>query len=296
MLRDGRMVAEAAAGDVDTHWIVEQMTGGPAGAAEAPGAAHGGPELLRAEALSLTNQGGRPVLRDVSLSVRAGEVVAIYGLMGAGRTELLECLMGLHPEAAGSVFLDSKRVDHMPACGRISSGLAMVPEDRQAAGLVQSLSVLANMTLVQPRQVRARAVAFACPQSAPRPKRWRPIFASRLLDWDATSNRLSGGNQQKVVIAKCLLTGPRVLLAGRADPGRGRRRQARDPRDCQAPGGVRHGRHSGVIGVGRSARGRPSHRCHVAGRDHRRVRCGGSNGRALAVAASACPDGTEATS
>jgi erythritol transport system ATP-binding protein len=147
VLRDGRMAAEAAATEVDTHWIVEQMTGRPAGADEAVLSAHSGPELLRAESLSLTNESGRVVLRDVSLSLRAGEVVAVYGLMGAGRTELLECLMGLHPECAGSIFLDSKRVDRMHISERMASGLAMVPEDRQVSGLVQSFSVLANMTL-----------------------------------------------------------------------------------------------------------------------------------------------------
>ncbi len=66
---------------------------------------------------------------------------------GAGRTELLECLMGLHPEMAGSIFLDSKSLGAIPTSVRIEHGLAMTPEDRQVSGLVQSLSVMANMTL-----------------------------------------------------------------------------------------------------------------------------------------------------
>ena len=94
VLRDGRMVAEAAAGDVDTRWIVEQMTGRPAAGSEPAAAGESGAGLLRVEALSLTSESGRPLLRDISLSLHAGEVVGIYGLMGAGRTELLECLMG----------------------------------------------------------------------------------------------------------------------------------------------------------------------------------------------------------
>jgi len=102
VLRDGRMVAEGAAGDVDTRWIVEQMTGRPAAASEPAAAGESGAVLLRVEALSLTSESGRPLLRDVSLRMHAGEVVGIYGLMGAGRTELLESLMGCtrNPPAA----------------------------------------------------------------------------------------------------------------------------------------------------------------------------------------------------
>jgi erythritol transport system ATP-binding protein len=218
VLRDGRMVAEAAAADVDMRWIVERMTGRPAGPAESAGSAQCGPELLRVEALSLTADNGRPVLRDVSLSLRAGEVVGVYGLMGAGRTELLECLMGLHPDVAGSIFLDSRRLDRMDTSARISSGLAMVPEDRQVSGLVQSLSVVANMTVaslgrfargpwLSPASEAAAAAGMAAGLRIKTPGLRHNIGS------------LSGGNQQKVVIAKCLLTGPRVLLLD--EPTRG---------------------------------------------------------------------------
>lgn len=222
VLRDGRMAAEAAAGDVDIHvdtrWIVEQMTGRPAGIADAAERARCGPELLRAEALSLTAESGRPLLRGVSLSLRAGEVVGIYGLMGAGRTELLECLMGLHPEVAGSIFLGSKKLDRLDTSARISSGLAMVPENRQVSGLVQSLSVLANMTISSlgrfsrgPWLSPASELTAAAPMAAD-----LRIKAPGLRQ---NIESLSGGNQQKVVIAKCLLTEPRVLLLD--EPTRG---------------------------------------------------------------------------
>ena len=218
VLRDGRMVAEAAAAEVDMRWIVERMTGRPAGVAEAPAPTQCGAELLRVEALSLTADSGRPLLRDVSLSLHAGEVMGIYGLMGAGRTKLLECLMGLHPEMAGSISLGSKSLDRMDTSARISSGLVMVPEDRQVSGLVQSLSVLANMTIssldrfslgpwLSPASENAAAAGMAADLR----------IKSRGLEHSIES--LSGGNQQKVVIAKCLLTQPRVLLLD--EPTRG---------------------------------------------------------------------------
>jgi erythritol transport system ATP-binding protein len=218
VLRDGRMLAEAAAADVDTRWIVERMTGRPAGAAEAAGGAQRGPELLRVEALSLAADSGRPLLRDVSVSLHAGEVLGIYGLMGAGRTELLECLMGLHPEMSGSVSLGSKRLDRMDTSARISSGLAMVPEDRQVSGLVQSLSVLANMTISSlARFARGPWLSPASEKVAATGMAAGLRIKSHGLEHNIES--LSGGNQQKVVIAKCLLTQPRVLLLD--EPTRG---------------------------------------------------------------------------
>ncbi len=218
VLRDGRMVAEAAAGEVDARWIVEQMTGRPAGAEEAADAPQPGPELLRGESLSLTNPAGRPVLRDVSLRLHAGEVVAVYGLMGAGRTEMLECLMGLHPEVSGSVYLDSKRIDRLPASRRISGGLAMVPEDRQAAGLVHGLSVRANISLASLDRF-ARGFVLSPQAEASAVREAAAAILIKAPDFDADIGSLSGGNQQKVIIARCLLTKPRVLLLD--EPTRG---------------------------------------------------------------------------
>jgi len=219
VLRDGRMIAEARARDINTPWIVERMTGRPAGVADtAVGNAAADPEILRVESLSLVAETGRPVLRDVSMRLRAGEVLGLYGLMGAGRTEFLECLMGLHPELSGSILLDSRRLDGLSTADRILSGLAMVPEDRQVSGLVQSLSVRANITLSSlDRLVRGAWLS---------PELERRAAAGVAADLRVKSpgieceiGALSGGNQQKVVIARCLLTEPRVLLLD--EPTRG---------------------------------------------------------------------------
>ena len=218
VLRDGRMVAEAQAGDVDIRWIVEQMTGRPAGAAEPPQAAQTGAELLRVDRLSLTAENGRPLLREVGLKLRSGEVLGVYGLMGAGRTELLECLMGLHPEVMGSVFMDSKNLAGLDTSARIAAGLAMVPEDRQISGLVQSLSVLANMTLSSlGRFARGPWLSLSAEERAGTAKASDLYIKTPGPHYNIGS--LRGGNQQKVVIAKCLLTEPRVLLLD--EPTRG---------------------------------------------------------------------------
>ena len=218
VLRDGHLVAEAAAADVDTRWIVEQMTGRPAGATEAVGTLECGPELVRVEALSLTAESGRPLLRDVRLSLHAGEIVGIYGLMGAGRTELLECLMGLHPEMSGTVSLGTEALDRMDTSMRIARGLAMAPEDRQVSGLVQSLSVLANITLSSLGRF-ARGLWLSSASETAAAVAMVADLHIKAPGLDHNIESLSGGNQQKVVIAKCLLTGPRVLLLD--EPTRG---------------------------------------------------------------------------
>jgi erythritol transport system ATP-binding protein len=218
VLRDGRMLAEAAACDVDTNWIVEKMTGRPAGQAQAPETRDTGNQILRLDSLSLNAAGGRPLLRGVSFDLRAGEVVGIYGLMGAGRTELLECIMGLHPEAAGSVYLESRPLDGIDTPGRIAAGLAMVPEDRQASGIIQSMTVRANMTLSSlGRYVRTAWLSLAAEDRAASAMSAELRIKSPGLRYSIAS--LSGGNQQKVVMAKCLLTNPRVLLLD--EPTRG---------------------------------------------------------------------------
>jgi erythritol transport system ATP-binding protein len=218
VLRDGRMAGEASACEIDASWIVERMTGRPASTAEAPPQPAAGRETLRVNAVSLTAESGRKLVRDVSFTVRSGEVLGIYGLMGAGRTELLECLMGLHPEIAGSMFLDSKRLDGMDTAARIASGLAMVPEDRQASGLVQSLSVLANMTIASIRRF-SNGLWFSSTKERAAASQAAADLRIKAPGLEAGIDSLSGGNQQKVVIAKCLLTEPRVLLLD--EPTRG---------------------------------------------------------------------------
>jgi erythritol transport system ATP-binding protein len=145
------------------------------------------------------------VHRPVSFSVRAGEIVGLYGLLGAGRTELLETLIGLRP--GGHITLDGKRIDNLPIHDRIAAGIALVPEDRQASGIVPTLSVRENMRLANLSADRAELHALV---------RDLNIRAASL---DAPITSLSGGNQQKAVLSRYLLTGPKVLLLD--EPTRG---------------------------------------------------------------------------
>jgi erythritol transport system ATP-binding protein len=127
VLRDGRVVGAAPAGDVDVAWIVERMTGGGAGRGARGVAAPPGRVLLDVHALGLRARPGRTGLDAVSFEVRSGELVGLYGLMGAGRTELLESVMGVHPDSSGAVVLDGTDLGGHDVGQRVEAGLAMVP-------------------------------------------------------------------------------------------------------------------------------------------------------------------------
>jgi erythritol transport system ATP-binding protein len=218
VLRDGRVVGEAPRSDVDVPWIVRHMTGRqvetevnpPVAASEAP--------VLTVTDLRLRPASGRAGLDGVSLQVRAGEILGLYGLMGAGRTELLEALMGVHPEATGAVHLGTQDVTRLDVGARIAAGFALVPEDRQVSGLVPALSVLRNMTLSSlERLSRGGYVSPARETAAATP--WLERLRIKAPSLEAPVWSLSGGNQQKVIIARGAMTDARVLLLD--EPTRG---------------------------------------------------------------------------
>jgi len=174
--------------------------------------------VLEVKNLNLPRVGGGFTLENVSLTLRRGEILAIFGLMGAGRTELFECLMGQHPEASGEICLNGRKLQHESIRGRIDLGMMLVPEDRQRLGLIQKLSVAHNITLAN---LQRFVTAFWLSER----REIREINAMIRNLSIKTQNpqqpitSLSGGNQQKVVIAKSLLTEPQLLMLD--EPTRG---------------------------------------------------------------------------
>jgi erythritol transport system ATP-binding protein len=221
ILRDGKLAASARADTVNIGWIVEKMVGRNVNAPRHRVQTISDAvreTVLEIKDLSLPRIGGGFTLEKVSLKLQRGEILAIFGLMGAGRTELFECLMGLHPEAAGEIKISDRTIRPETIRERIDLGLMLVPEDRQRLGLVQKLSVGHNISLASLRRFMS---AFWLEERKEREsitKVMRDLAVkARSPEYPITS--LSGGNQQKVVFAKSLLTEPAVLLLD--EPTRG---------------------------------------------------------------------------
>jgi ribose transport system ATP-binding protein len=154
----------------------------------------------------------------ISLEVRAGEIVGIAGLVGAGRTELLTTLFGITPALAGSIAVAGSRLTPRTPKKAIAAGLALVPEDRKQQGLVLEMAVRENMSLVALwPESRAGFIDFAAEQRLAAVM--IPRLAIKTPDDRQAVQLLSGGNQQKVVLAKWLAMKPRVLLLD--EPTRG---------------------------------------------------------------------------
>jgi erythritol transport system ATP-binding protein len=218
VLRDGRVVAEGRIADVDVPWIIERMVGrNPAALFTRKDRALGAP-LLRVQGMTLPRVGGGFVVDHVSFELRAGEVLGFYGLMGAGRSDLLDCLIGDRPEAGGTIWLDGREIRDGAVGDRIAAGLVLVPEDRQRDGLVPSLSVAHNMVLASLRRYLNRFYLVARKERAA-VDRLIGELSIRVANPQQSITSLSGGNQQKVVVAKGLLTRPKVLMLD--EPTRG---------------------------------------------------------------------------
>lgn len=221
IMRDGCVVGESLYADLTRDALVRLMAGREAKETFQKSAAVLGDELLRAEAISLPGSGvGRPFLvENVSFLLRRGEVLGVFGLVGAGRTELLETLFGLHAErATGQLSLEGKPIAFASPAAAVAAGLALAPEDRKRDGLVLSLSVAANASLASlDRTLHAGLVSPSREAAYITPYIER--FRVKTPSLNQLIVNLSGGNQQKVILAKWLATGPKILLLD--EPTRG---------------------------------------------------------------------------
>ncbi len=150
VMRDGKLIASASLEDLQHDEIVRMMVGREIQARPARRAGAMGAEVLRLQNLSLAHpdHSGRFLLRDISFHANRGEVLGIFGLMGAGRTELLETIFGLHHRGiSGSIFVDGQAANFHSPAEAIEHGLALAPEDRKREGLVLGMTVAENVSL-----------------------------------------------------------------------------------------------------------------------------------------------------
>lgn len=220
IFRDGRFISEREVRDASVPWIIAQMVGDKKKQFDYQPAPQG-ETVLEVEGLTALHQNGGYKLNEVSFTLRKGEVIGIYGLLGAGRTELFKGLIGLMPCQSGRVRLAGKDLARRSFQQRLKSGIALVPEDRKGEGVIELMSVTANMTLsdFSLRGFR-RALGLLNPvRELQRVNEMIGHLAIKVSDPDLPVTALSGGNQQKVVLGKALMTGPQVVLLD--EPTRG---------------------------------------------------------------------------
>ena len=219
VLRDGKFIDTAAATEVDSNWLLERMV------FENPEQVHRTKSINSSaatkdqvrpplvEVSNLRDRAGR--VDGVSLTLHAGEVVGMAGLAGAGRTEFVETLVGYRQRTSGSVKIHQKEVPPTTQ-GSLKAGIALVPDDRRFKSAVLEMSVRDNLLLssrASPWKSRSKSRESAIVAE------WINKLRIKTSDMDAPLKNLSGGNQQKVIIARCMQADPKLLILD--EPTRG---------------------------------------------------------------------------
>ena len=220
ILRDGKYVDDAEVKDIDVPWIVQKMTVSNKSYPKKERNIDWDKQekVLEVKDLCLPKSGGGWLLDHVSFDLKTGEILGIYGLMGAGRTEIFECLMGLHPEHTGEVYLNGEKLQIKNISQQIQNGFALVPEDRQAEGLVQTLDIKKNISLSSLDTYAKGYILSEKAEDECVDAQIKDIHI-KVADKSLPILSLSGGNQQKCVIGKGVLTDPKILLMD--EPSRG---------------------------------------------------------------------------
>jgi ABC-type sugar transport system ATPase subunit len=213
VLRDGAHVATRDIGEVDERQLVSLMVGRPIDSLFPKVEAAIGDTVLQVDGLNRGRQ-----VRDISFSLRKGEILGIAGLVGSGRTELALTLFGMTPATSGTVVLDGKPVAIRSPRQARDLGIAYVPEDRGLQGLVKPMAIRKNISMATIDRLSS-GIFIRAAQEARRATEAVKRLGVRCRSIGQPVGELSGGNQQKVVIAKWLETSPKVLILD--EPTRG---------------------------------------------------------------------------
>jgi inositol transport system ATP-binding protein len=223
VLRDGRFVGSGRTAETSIDGIIRLMVGRQVSALfETRGDAAPGAVALRVEAL--TRRGNEQdqnasVLADVTLQVRHGEILGIAGLVGAGRTEMARAIFGADPFDSGRVFIDGTPVQIRSPQDAIRHGIGLVPEDRKQQALFLSLAVRTNLSMAAHDRIKRWGIFIDETAENALIEEFRKALNIRMTSPDQLVANLSGGNQQKIVLARWLALRPRVLIVD--EPTRG---------------------------------------------------------------------------
>ena len=213
VIRDGKNIVSRDKSEFTQEQLIASMIGRPLQHLYQKEAAEIGETML--EVKNLTRKG---VFQDISFSVRKGEVVGFFGLVGAGRSEIMRAIFGVDKYQSGEVILDGKKLRGGDPAAAIRAGIGFCTEDRKKEGLALKLSILLNMTLVRLPLLSKLGVINRANQRAAADEYMESISIKAPSVRQLVGN-LSGGNQQKVVVAKWLMMHPKVLIVD--EPTRG---------------------------------------------------------------------------
>lgn len=213
VMRDGRRVGTLPAKDASESKLIQLMVGREVGLFPKLEAPIGEPVL------EVRNLSGPNGVRNVSFTVRKGEIVGLAGLIGAGRTELVRLICGADRRSAGTILIEGQEAHIANPADAVAYGIGWVPEDRKQHGLILAMDVKQNTTLAILRRISNRLGAVRSRKEREIAARYRDRLSIATSDLSKTVKYLSGGNQQKVVLAKWLSTQPKILIMD--EPTRG---------------------------------------------------------------------------
>ncbi|MBB3931988.1 rhamnose transport system ATP-binding protein [Kaistia hirudinis] len=213
IFRDGEKIETAPTASLSDADIIRRMIGRPLGEFIHRGTSHVGAVALSVSGLTLPGR-----FENISFDVRKGEIVGLGGLVGAGRTDVARAIFGVAPAASGSIAVNGKPVAIREPTDAIANGIAFVPEDRAIAGIFRTLSVESNITAAVPDRIAPHGLIRRAAEKAIGLEQVRKLRI-RLASLRQPIGELSGGNQQKAILARWLLSEPEILILD--EPTRG---------------------------------------------------------------------------
>ena len=206
VLRDGRYIGEGRVAEHSVDDIVTMMVGRSLDQMYPKSEAGTGDEILRVDGLGIDG-----VFKNISFSLRKGEILGFFGLVGAGRTEVMRAVFGIDRLTSGTITLRGKSYSPRYAGDAMKEQIAYVPEDRQTQGVILEMSIAKNITLPQIGALSRAGVISSAKEKAVSTE-YGKMMEIKAAGWNVDADTLSGGNQQKVVLAKWLATRPEILI------------------------------------------------------------------------------------
>lgn len=213
IMRDGSTVSTALTSELDEPQVIRAMVGRDVSELFPKVKAHIGEVVLSVQDLARDGQ-----FENISFNVRAGEIVALAGLVGSGRSEVARAIFGVDAYDSGSVTLNGEKLKSASPMDAMELGIALVPEDRRQQGLFMPTSIAKNAAITMLSRIR-RGFIISAQAERDVADSWTKVLQTKFENINDPVERLSGGNQQKVVLAKWLATEPKLLIVD--EPTRG---------------------------------------------------------------------------